>query len=924
MSFNKKATAADLVLVLAVAALVLLLSFTNFYASIELKILDLRFKIRGTIETRSDIATIDIDVQALQREGRWQDWSRDKHGRLIQFAETENVSMLAFDIYFGEPSAPYLPLDFIENLDTLKIDKNSLNAMIKDNDEFVAKTLLSAGNIYLAQSFKPLSKGDTLETLARSPEQDHALELLKPFYQTWEFPRGELFSFIDIEPPIEKFISTARAIGFAQAHSDPDGVIRRYPLIGYYDGRLFPSIVLLMVCDYLETPFENVKIVPGEFVEIPALEGDPLIIPISEEGYMLVNWAGDWVDDFIHYPYNLALDFAKKNLDNSVLHAVKQVLNKNPELYKSPAEFIRAAQGIEPLQIVKKSFSKLMLAHTVEQALINIPERDAVAFFISQGVPENRISPPMRNLYNEIKDNLKLENYLLEHLSKNEQSLDSLVFDSVAAELEIEVLTFTAWNFDIMRNFMKSGVNDENIHPLIFFPSKKVLKSQEKRLAPFEFRNKMLFYGLTATGTHDLNPMPFNARYPMVGLHANALNTILSQKFINRVPKIIEAAIILIISLIIGFFISRLHPLAGGGTTLFIWGGTAFLNIYLFSSKGIWLDFLGPSLIFLLSYISLTLYNFISEEKNKKFLHNTFKAYLSPELIDQMYAEKQMPELGGKEGNRTAYFTDIQSFSTIAEKLGNPTDLVELLNEYLSAMTDILLDFQGTLDKYEGDAIIAIFGAPVHLSDHAERACHAALAMQKKLKELQVKWQGEGDKWPDIVKNMNMRIGINSGSMVTGNMGSSTRMNYTMMGDTVNIAARLESIGKKYGIFSMVSGDTLAQIENQKLLSRLVDRLRVMGKQEPVELYELLGFKSELNPEVLKIKKVYDEGMESYFARDWDKALILFEKSKKLESFRENYSSSLDPSGVFIERCRLYLKTPPDSTWDGVFTATGK
>ncbi|MEE8336178.1 MAG: adenylate/guanylate cyclase domain-containing protein, partial [Candidatus Neomarinimicrobiota bacterium] len=774
MVFNKQATGTDLSLAFGVAAIVLLLSFLQFYESIELKLLDLRFNLRGPIETRSDIATVDIDVNALQKEGRWQDWSRDKHARLIQFAQTEMVGMLAFDIYFSEPSTPYLPLDFLNELDN-KMDKNSLSALIKDNDEYMRQKLLSAGNVILSQSFKPLSKGEKLKIKNRSPGQERALELLSPFYQNWESNNDQLFSFYDIEPPIEGFITSAKAIGFAQAQADRDGTMRRYPLIGSYDGRLFPSIVMLMVCDYLGTSFKMVNVVLGEFVEIPRIDDLPLRIPISEAGFMNVNWAGDWVDDFIHYPYNLALDFARDNLDNSVLHAVKQILFKNPNLYRSPPEFLRAAEGIEHLAMVKKSFSKLMQSNSVEQALINNPDWTAVTFFTAQGLPENRISPAMENFFKEIKTNLIMEDYLLQE----NPAFESQVFDSVAAELDLEILPFTRWNYNIIRNFIKSDPENESIHPLFFFPYKSKIIFQGKQLAPFEFRNKMLFYGLTATGTHDLNPMPFNARYPMVGLHANALNTILSQNFIIRASKPIEALIIFLIALVIGLFISRLHPLAGGGTTIFLWAATALVNVYLFSNKGLWIDFLGPSLVFLISYLSLTLYNFISEEKNKKFLHNTFKAYLSPELIDQMYKEKQMPELGGKEGNRTAYFTDIQSFSTMAEKLGNPTDLVNLLNEYLTAMTDILLEHQGTLDKYEGDAIIAIFGAPVHLDDHAERACNAALAMQKKLGELQEKWQSEGDKWPEIVKNMKMRIGINSGAMVTGNMGSSTRMNYT-------------------------------------------------------------------------------------------------------------------------------------------------
>jgi len=207
------------------------------------------------------------------------------------------------------------------------------------------------------------------------------------------------------------------------------------------------------------------------------------------------------------------------------------------------------------------------------------------------------------------------------------------------------------------------------------------------------------------------------------------------------------------------------------------------------------------------TYGSIFLYNFLIVEKDKRFLKDTFGAYISPELIDQMFDSKEEPSLGGNEGYHTAFFTDIQSFSAFSEKL-SASDLVELLNDYLTEMTDILLDNKGTLDKYIGDAIVAFYGAPAPVDDHEYWACITAIKMQESLDELRQKWQSQGDRWPEIVHNMQNRIGINSGQMVTGNMGSTMRMNYTMMGDTVNLAARLEASAKQYGIYIQVADET--------------------------------------------------------------------------------------------------------------------
>ncbi|MBC98092.1 MAG: hypothetical protein CME63_10100 [Halobacteriovoraceae bacterium] len=244
-------------------------------------------------------------------------------------------------------------------------------------------------------------------------------------------------------------------------------------------------------------------------------------------------------------------------------------------------------------------------------------------------------------------------------------------------------------------------------------------------------------------------------------------------------------------------------------------------------------------------------------------------------------------------------------------------------------MTNILLEENGTLDKYEGDAIIAFFGAPMPLEDHCARSCRVAHKMQEKLAELRMKWQSEGDKWPEIVHNMRMRIGINSGEIVTGNMGSHTRMNYTMMGDAVNLAARLEESAKQYGIFTQVSEDSkvMAQEQSQEaFLFREVDTVKVVGKSVPVTTYDLLGLK-ETAPEFLKkLSDQFSLGISLYKEQRFDEAIVIFKETLELEwqRFPDLKGVKTNPSEIYIKRCEEYKQTPPPPNWDGVFTLTSK
>lgn len=236
-------------------------------------------------------------------------------------------------------------------------------------------------------------------------------------------------------------------------------------------------------------------------------------------------------------------------------------------------------------------------------------------------------------------------------------------------------------------------------------------------------------------------------------------------------------------------------------------------------------------------------------------------------------------------------------------------------------MTDILLSNKGTLDKYEGDAIIAFYGAPVPVPRHEYMACLTALQMQERLDSLREKWLAEGDRWPDVVHNMRMRIGIASGMMVTGNMGSAQRMNYTMMGDIVNTAARLEESAKQYGIYNHILSSTRDACLDQ-FEWRDVDIVKVVGKSEAVHAFELISLKDQLPPGYDKLLPAYHEALELFRAREWDKASEAFMESEKLEDMFPGRKSN--PSLTYIERIREYKLDPPGEDWDGSHTLTRK
>jgi adenylate cyclase len=335
-----------------------------------------------------------------------------------------------------------------------------------------------------------------------------------------------------------------------------------------------------------------------------------------------------------------------------------------------------------------------------------------------------------------------------------------------------------------------------------------------------------------------------------------------------------------------------------------------FVSRWLFVNSGVWLNIVYPLLAISLSYTTLTVYYYVTEERERKKIKGAFKHYVAPIVIEEMLKDPERLKLGGDEKVLTVLFSDLAGFTGYSERF-TPHEMITMLSEYFEQMTEQVFAYQGTLKEYVGDEMMAIFGAPLEQADHAQRACSAALAMRHRLHTLRAEWAEMGR------PPLRARTGVNSGPMLVGNLGSQYRFAYGALGDHVNLGSRLEGLNKTYGTEILIGENTARLVEDSFLL-REVDQVRVKGRVQPVHIYELVGNSADSLPkEKEQAFSYFVAGLEAYRQQHWQEALELFSQSLTL-------LPDDGPSSIMAERCRIYQETPPPTDWDGVFTMTTK
>lgn len=443
--------------------------------------------------------------------------------------------------------------------------------------------------------------------------------------------------------------------------------------------------------------------------------------------------------------------------------------------------------------------------------------------------------------------------------------------------------------------------------------------------------DKIVFVGATMPELQDFHPVPMrragSSQMAGVETNAHALQTILDENYLRVAGTGTHLLIVLFWSVLMVLGARKLSVWGGfflAASALFAW---MVISLFMFIEYQLIMMYISPGMAIIFGYSGVNAYQFFMEQREKTRIQGMFSSYVSPELVNQMVQSDEEFRLGGSEAELTAFFSDVANFSTLSEQL-SASDLIQLMNEYLEEMTAIVMEDNGTLDKYIGDAVMAFYGAPVQVDNHAYKACVSAIKMQKALVGLRENWQKRDKNLPEDILNLRIRIGINTGNMVVGNMGSTRRFNYTILGDHVNVAARCESACKKYGTNIMVTDDTRKRAEKdaeRPFLFRFLDNVRVKGRVEPVKVYELVGFMDELSDDVVEAVQKFNEAAKLFLDQRWDEAEQIFREVEKMEPQILGYEGfSESPSSLYLKRCTLLKANPPQNGWDGVFEQTAE
>jgi len=881
-----------------------LMSFLPMYQTFENRLYDLFLAIRPGIEQDERLLLLDVDDLAISEVGVWP-WSRDIMARGLLLLREFEAGHIVFDIEYTEESplgvnsqvlrreipelfqqefrevqnnidalfnalsAGQIPLDEAESyIDELQqLTENSRNTLLtkvreieRDNDAYFGQMAHLNGRSFFTTS--TLSEEDTSvnESLIEYAKENVALSQVageNPGLRTAD----------GLRPAIYPILSRARGAGFPNVRVDPDGVRRRIDLLIEYEGKYFPQLAFAPLLQWLGNPEVELDrhAITLRDAEHPDKGTKDIQIPLTETQHVLINWPqNSYEESFRHLSY----------YELVYNHELEQRLIENLKIMEE-AGYLAYHDGDFPLM------DAYNYAEDIKQEVMEGGDPELMEEYVEvrrsffSGVDAFLNGPAETSIDSEI-----------------ERILSTGQLDDQTAEAYREI---------------------RNEIPEVFSAGRDVqenLASSRARLAE-AIPDSFIIIGFVGTSTTDIGVTPFDEEYMNVGTHASLANTILQENFLDELPEWYSMVIGLFAALLVTLVIRRMVPVH---SLLF---GILFLLVIVaadlgaFVTTGVYLPPLIPMSSVFFTFLVLTAIQFLQTSKDRLYIKNAFSHYLSTDVINELLSDPDKLSLGGDKKHMTALFTDVKGFSTISEQL-DPSELVSLLNQYLSEMSDVILEQRGTIDKYEGDAIISFFGAPLEYDDHAARACRSAIRMKKAEVELNSRFLSEKLSPAPVFT----RIGINTGQMVVGNMGTVRKMDYTIMGNSVNLAARLEGVNKQYGTWILASEPTFLEAGGE-FIGRKLDRVRVVGIKEAVRLYELIDERSELDPDVGEALEIFEEGLEAFEQRDFDTAQGLFKQVLMIKP-------EDGPSQFYLSRCSKFKKKAPPESWDGVFNLTLK
>lgn len=904
---EKKGSRALLIVPIAVGALFAALNAFEFWRTIEYGMYDLFLGMKPAVKEDPSIVLLDIDDTSIDKIGSYP-WPRGLLARGLESLAELGATYAVFDIEYLEKSpmtvdttyldgplkAEYdttfeeigsnmaevlqalvdhrIPLsdagsygkELIGYVDGARDDLYGKTRLVAiENDSYLGRAMRLFGKAFATLNMQPYDQGD-----AFADRQAIASERFPYLKASIESPvdSGTLGYLV----PIPEIASMATGAGFTNVEIDSDGKRRRIRLIDQVGGKTYLQLAMAPLADRLGNPSATLKrrelvldsVTGGAKGSAPRT----VRIPLDSDGMMLIRWPRSTYDDsFVHVPFHALLEH-RAGADETATHLRRLKANQGWTL----------GPGYAPID-------------ACVQAWADADEKRHAALDSGDAADREAWLAASAEFWRSVDD------FLGRGFG---ESVPALFDEARDADDKANAPLYDAIKEDFIRLYANVAQSRKN---------HAELDARLKRSLAGAF----CIIGWSSTGTTDIGVNPFHKEYVNVGTHAAVANTILQEDFLTEAPRWISSLASLLFAAGVILLIRRLSTrgqiFAGLGATVVVLAA----DYALFHFTGIYVAVASPALSTFVSFIVYSLVSFLLSEREKSFLRKAFGTYLSGDVINQIIDDPSMLKLGGQKKWMSAMFTDIRGFSTVSEVL-DAEQLVKLLNIYLSGMSDIILEHRGTIDKYEGDAIIAFFGAPVTYPEHAAVMCESALLMKRKERELNERFAADG-----LAPNpLLTRIGLNTGDMVVGNMGTERKMDYTIMGNSVNLAARLEGVNKQYGSWILMTDSTKTEA-GDRFMTRRLDQVRVVGINTPVQLWELVDFRTEVSPATLDFLGRFDEAHRVFDSMNWGKAVDMF---RNLSDERPEDG----PSRSYIKKCEIFMQKPPAADWDGVFSLTEK